>query len=171
MALWCTYIFYNITVLKHTSIFTQRADDVLLTSMQRRNVTSTSVWHRHKVMCLLGTYSVSPDVGGGGLQKWPSSVCVCVCPPVIPYILLSVQSFPATPLTSFIGLIWNFIDCPLIIWRCAYGFWSLFRQFLTMLWPLLTHTLSPQLLPYLLSKWLETFASSWSEDVHVILNF
>ena len=67
-------------------------------------------------------------------------VCPCVRPSVRPSFRPSFRPpdlVPATPLTSFIGLIWNFIDCLLIIWRCV---WFLFRPFLSMLWPLLTHT-------------------------------
>ena len=50
-----------------------------LTLMQRRNVTSTSVRHHHDVMCLLGTYSLSPNVEeGGSSYDLPPSVCASV---------------------------------------------------------------------------------------------
>ena len=83
----------------------------------RWNVASMSVWHRHNFMCLLGTYSLSPDVCGGGLKKWPLSVRVSIRPSVRHSVLPSIQFFPATPLKSFIWLIWNFIDCLLIMMK------------------------------------------------------
>ena len=41
---------------------------------------------------------------------------------------------PATPLTTSIGLIWNFIDCLLIISWCACGFWFYFGHFWRSNW-------------------------------------
>ena len=45
MTLWCTHIFYISLFLKHTCIFTQQAHDVLMTLMQCCiNVSLTSSW-------------------------------------------------------------------------------------------------------------------------------
>ena len=47
------------------------------------------------------------------------SMCVSICLSILPFVKIL---FLATPSTSFIGLIWSFAECFLMIWRCAYVF-------------------------------------------------
>ena len=47
----------------------------------------------------------------------------------------------ATPSTSFIGFIQNYVDFRPMIWRCAFGLGVLIELFLTELLPMLTYAL------------------------------
>ena len=71
---------------------------------------------------------------------------MCVHLSVIPSVLPFVQSCPRNSSYVFHPTDLKFIDCLHVIWRCVCGFWFLFPPFLMKLWPLLSQTLSPQLL-------------------------
>ena len=149
MTLWCTHVFYISLFLKHTCIFTQQAHDVLITSMQRCiNVSLTSscshvpagylfVFTRHRQRGTIEMILICLCVHLSILHSIRLSVC-----PIFFHNYNSSYMFHRTDL--------KFYRLPSYHMKMCRWFLFFFRPFFTKLWPLLTLTLSRQLLPHLL---------------------
>ena len=144
MTLWSTHIFYISLFLKHTCIFTQQAHDVLITSMQRCiNVSLTSSWS-HVPAGYLFIFTWHRQRGTIEMTL----ICLCVHLSIFFHNYNSSYIFHRTDL--------KFYRLPSYHIKICRWFLFFFRPFFTKLWPLLTHTLSRQLLPHLLSNWPKT---------------